>query len=601
MSFGFFGAAGRGGSVIVSGGSAPEIAVSGSLTPGSTITLSASAGTLKSATVTVGGVRIPADSGFTYTLPVWATDASAIAITGRVETDDGETLAVSAPSAQTWVIPLATQSNMLGSAVGVGDDGVAWPAGVLMANIDGSTYTPGGTIVDLNGTTAPYSIAKHFAISFLTEHPGDTIIFVPAAVSGTGFASNDWNKGNALYNRLVDATNATLTANPGALPRAVLVQGFEHDCVLSMTAASFTAALEDFIDALRSDITGAGRSLPVVLGELASDFVGTDPVRVAIRDAALSTPSRKHFTAMASSRSPTVLPTTDGTHFSQAGLAEMGARQYVALASAEANAVSTAAIGLGGTISQFTDGNGQAWRVHSFTETGIFELTNEAEVDLLIVGGGGGGGYVGGGGGGGGGVPGAGFLRVRAKPGLHPIIIGAGGAKGGSAFGDRYGRKGSNSSAFGFVALGGGGGIGGNDNVRGQPDGGSGGGDGGASGSTQYAPGTGFDYQGFAGALGNPTGGVFSGGGGGGAGDVGLPPEDATNPGKGGDGVRIISFGFDSYVGGGGGGGGLGPLANGGIGGGGATGQPGAANTGGGGGGSEANGGSGFVAIRYRI
>ena len=262
----------------------------------------------------------------------------------------------------------------------------------------------------------------------------------------------------------------------------------------------------------------------------------------------------------------------------------------------------------GGSIS--TSG---AYKIHTFTSSGTFTVTQgTANIEYLVIGGGGGGGTVssvpGGGGGAGGyrcsvvGESSGGGANaepvVNLGAGTYTITVGAGGTGGPSD--NTTGNQGSNSSISGpgisITSIGGGGGGG---NQTTPTSGGSGGGgqesDGiGASGTSG---------QGYAGGNGSESGNY--GGGGGGAGE----PGSTDGPGHGGDGVAsTITGGTITRAGGGGslaagaGGGGTGSLANNG-----AAISAGQANTGGGGGGGAStstlgtSGGSGIVVIRYQI
>jgi hypothetical protein len=586
-----------------------EVVVSGQAVPGGTITLSASMGTLKSATVLVGGVAIRPDTGFSYTIPVWAADDAAVEITGQIETEDGETLAVSAPAARTWVIPLGTQSNMVGGHVS--DDGVAWPAGVQIVRPDGSLSAPVNPISGPNGETGSFSIAKYFAIEFLAAHPNDSLIFVPGAFDGTCFADGNWNPGDGLYQNLVGLTNSTLAAVPGSAVRCVLIQGFESDVLENMTLANFEAALSAFIEGLRSDISGANGTTPIVMGEYPSDFVGVNAYRISFRDSILGAPGRFPFTAVASSRSPSVVPTIDGTHFTTAGLETMGRRHFGALASAEANDAPATTGGLGasgGTISEYTDTEG-TWRLHVYASSGSFLPSKDGEAEVLVAGGGGGGGNgvnpstlesIGGAGGGAGGFV---FAKLQIKAGSLPVVIGAGGPAGPTTSNSalRHGSKGSQSSFAGIIAMGGGGGVGAaSDTLTGFQNGGSGGG----QRAPGFAPpGTGFSGQGNPGGVGISAG-TISSAGGGGAGSAGGNGTDGM-AGSAGLGVDVSAFfGLPSAYhvaagapGSGGAGHVVGATAPGGAG----YAQHGPTATGCGGGPDGGNGGSGFVAIRYRI
>jgi hypothetical protein len=271
------------------------------------------------------------------------------------------------------------------------------------------------------------------------------------------------------------------------------------------------------------------------------------------------------------------------------------------------------------TINSF----GTFYEVHTFSTTGTATFTTDVplEIEALLVGGGGGGGAdtvsispAAGGGGGGGGV--ASFATALA-PGSYEIVVGAGGAGGSGGNGGNGGVSRIGPSTAPLVSvLGGGGGGSGYDSAGSNGASGGGGADGGAAG------------LGTAGQGNNGGAGVNAlGGGGGGADQVGQNGSvSAEKGGDGGAGRLSAITGIGRYFGGGGGGSVRGffklPGA-GGLGGGGAGGStersedtnfgrgvPGEPNTGGGGGASSgstfvrppgAPGGSGFVAIRYKL
>ena len=228
----------------------------------------------------------------------------------------------------------------------------------------------------------------------------------------------------------------------------------------------------------------------------------------------------------------------------------------------------------------------RGYHVFTFTNNGMFTVTGNACVDVLVIGGGGGGGasQTGGGGGGGGGF----VYRegVCLQEGTYPVVVGAGGAGAYSSAATLDSsivpaENGSDSSAFGILAYGGGGGgseaynYSSAGQVRTDPiskglSGSSGGG-----GATRYtsaramavAGGDGIDGQGYHG--GSATNGAATAnqshihcwaGGGGGAGGPGGDGVCTKDSGTGSAGVggigRICSItGKDVYYAGGGGGG----------------------------------------------
>ena len=261
----------------------------------------------------------------------------------------------------------------------------------------------------------------------------------------------------------------------------------------------------------------------------------------------------------------------------------------------------------GGTITY--SGN---YAIHTFNSSGTFTVTtvpSGSTVEYLLIGGGGSGGGSTGGGGGAGGYLTNASLSVSAT--TYSIVIGAGAA---GRLEQTAGTDGTNSTAFGLTAIGGGGGgysYSGGGGATGRA-GGSGGG--GESYTAGYASGgAGTAGQGNAGGSGSGASSGGSSGGGGGASAVGGNGSGTSTGGNGGDGLPSSITGASIYRAGGGGAGasttgGTGGTGGGGVGGvGTGAGTAGTANTGSGGGGgynytggAGGAGGSGVVIIRYR-
>ena len=257
-----------------------------------------------------------------------------------------------------------------------------------------------------------------------------------------------------------------------------------------------------------------------------------------------------------------------------------------------------------------TPGNG--YKYHTFLSDGEFVCTGDiAAVDILMVAGGGGGGSGGGGTGGGGGAGGVRFYpNFPVAAGEYNIVIGQGGS--GAPTYNVNGTAGSNTTAFGKTANGGGHT---NYNYATVAPGGSGGG-------ASYGAGSGDGNVGGDDPNASPAREGYSGGGGGGggAGENGQPT-------AGGNGIQLPAFtgsligqpSLDPYNGYYGGGGGTGKDgtngAPGGNGGGGhgqsrnassnGTVTPGVDMLGGGGGGHSngagGGGGRGIVVVRYAV
>lgn len=263
---------------------------------------------------------------------------------------------------------------------------------------------------------------------------------------------------------------------------------------------------------------------------------------------------------------------------------------------------------VGGVITTYTDADGRVWRVHTFNETGTFEVKNPGSPGLntlrrLVVAGGGGGTVGTGGGAGGGEVI---EDTTTALAGSYPIVVGDGG---------NVASNGQPSSALGITAAGGPRGGFGEDNGVNGP---TGSGAGGIFNLPQPARSGGAPTTGFRGGnRGGSTTGRTGGAGGGGMGGPGQDvPGDVRTGGAGGPGKSTNIRGTTERFGAGGGGSGAagGVGGPGGSGGGGAGGSEsrvpagnGAPNSGSGGGSAggpdpvAGRGGKGVVILSYRI
>ncbi len=347
-----------------------------------------------------------------------------------------------------------------------------------------------------------------------------------------------------------------------------------HDSFYS----SFTSAVKDF---------GNGQS-PQMLSLYAEATKPTDT------DVQIRVASRNAYTDGSD-----ICPTSESEYTFVGPAGTTGADDYFTIGTDSSGVVAT-----GGTI---TDVDG--YRIHTFTSSGTFTVTQGGNVETLVVAGGGGGGSRHGGGGGAGGLQYSSSSAVTAQG--YSIVVGNGGDGGtyGLNSPSGAGYAGEDSSFNSIVAIGGGGGC----TYDGCPAAGGSGGGGAGANSRTGASGTGG--QGNNGGTGGTNG---SGAGGGGAGAVGAD-SDGVNGSDAGVGLAYTISGSSVYYAGGGGGGSDGGYVggSGGNGGGGHGGNggntsgmtAGAANTGGGGGAtrsldgysSGAAGGSGIVIIRYRL
>jgi len=210
------------------------------------------------------------------------------------------------------------------------------------------------------------------------------------------------------------------------------------------------------------------------------------------------------------------------------------------------------------------------YRIHAFTQSGIFYANGINSVNILLVGGGGGGGSDNAGGGGAGGLI---FMPNLSVPdGAHNVVVGHGGV-GSFSQGNPSG-NGGNSTFLHLTALGGGGGAIGDGSANGNSGGSGGGGQGENNTNLQGYSGTqttdtsisadsrtyGYGNNGGSGGSGVGLDGSTTqsgGGGGGGAGAVGGDANNSGNPDYGGFGgvglyevtVNSVTYNFASIFG----------------------------------------------------
>lgn len=305
----------------------------GDLAPSGRFSVVALGGALSSLTVSVAGRPLTPIAGSDYRVPPGAAPGTPIVISASGKT---RTLDVADPGPVTWVVPLATQSNTMQPDVNVPADTVAWSSRALAMASWGTLMTPTAIMTAVEGQTGRFLIPKHFANAFLAARPNDRLVILPTVRGTSSFFNGRWNPGDDLYRNLVQMTRRVLYANSTFRLRSILVQCGENDGQNAADPATFRAQLEAFVAGLRADLHQP--ELPMTFGELADAFC-SNPARREIRDQVLDLPATVPYVAIASSRVPTVVGTTDNTHFDVSGSAEMGARHFAALAAADAHLV----------------------------------------------------------------------------------------------------------------------------------------------------------------------------------------------------------------------------------------------------------------------
>ncbi|WP_187431395.1 hypothetical protein ROLI_045290 (plasmid) [Roseobacter fucihabitans] len=238
---------------------------------------------------------------------------------------------------ETHVFALAGQSNMIGRAAF--DGGAKWPAGTMQigrgtqngALIPAQNPADGPTtsrpLAHFSPTLGDMGLDLQFAIDYLADKPGVSLMFIPCAQGATGFSDNAWNPGNWLYNDTIARINAAIAAHPGFLFKGFLWHQGETDAGI---AGTYAGLLDDMITNMRADVSAADATTPFILGGLASGNVGRD----VITDIIAQTPARVSYTGFADAAG---LGRNDANHFNAAGLRALGSRYNAAIAQAVAN------------------------------------------------------------------------------------------------------------------------------------------------------------------------------------------------------------------------------------------------------------------------
>lgn len=243
---------------------------------------------------------------------------------------------------ETWVFTVGGQSNMRPNT-GTGgnsntetypNDALQWGRfspniGVLMpatvplehfANDNFPQFGPG--------------MITRFANRMKEAYPHVRLVFIPCAKGSSGFASNDWNKGNYYYEDMVSRTNACMTANPDFIYKGFLWHQGEND---QSSSAAFPAAFNQFNSDWRADITAASSETIFVCGGLLPSYMDANPGARTVNNFLADVPNNIDYSGFADSETPTVLTGHDSVHFNSDSSLTLGDRYFEAFQSALTN------------------------------------------------------------------------------------------------------------------------------------------------------------------------------------------------------------------------------------------------------------------------
>jgi hypothetical protein len=358
---------------------------------------------------------------------------------------------------------------------------------VKVTNIDASKITSGDIALARLGNVP----ASDNASALTTGTIPDARLSNQVKVVKSGSAPSNPQEGDLWYDttndilKVYDDTSSAFVKVVRVTPVLTSVTG----SILNATAGNLTLNGEGFLTAnLVVSFTPSGGSATTVTVTPTNDTLATVAIPSAIYGQSISTVIGIQITNSDAKSSATVNKTVT-------------------------------ALPTGGTISTIS-----GYRIHTFNSSANFVTYDTKTLEYLVVAGGGCGGHdVGGGGGAGGMLTGS----VSKTADTYAIVIGAGGA---GHQNNSTQNNGTNSTALGLTAIGGGGGGNWNNSThatRHGADGGSGGGGGGWSQSTNGGNGTAGQGNDGGDAPTNSTG--KSGGGGGGAGGAGQDEQGSNS------------------------------------------------------------------------
>ncbi|UTM47042.1 sialate O-acetylesterase [Glutamicibacter mysorens] len=237
----------------------------------------------------------------------------------------------------------AGQSNMSGRGT---------PSGAFYDPVDSRIYqfgsgassiTPAGVPLDMHDTPTGLSPLTVFAREYARKlGPGHALLLVPAAHGGTGFttaAPLTWTSTvtGGLYDDMIAQATAAVAAAQnlwGITPSVDAFLWHQGEADGSMGTASYATAFDALVSKVRADL--AEPSLPVIVGQMSSDWVAGNAGPLSVQAAHKDTPARVEYSAFADS-APDTGRHNDLVHFGREGVEYLGRTMADALDRARAN------------------------------------------------------------------------------------------------------------------------------------------------------------------------------------------------------------------------------------------------------------------------
>lgn len=237
----------------------------------------------------------------------------------------------------------AGQSNMSGRGTPSGAEFDPVDSRLYQFGSGASEITPANVPLDMHDTPTGLSPLTTFAREYAKTVPATTaILLVPAAHGGTGFTTATpltWDStiAGGLYDDMITQTNNAVVAAQdlwGATPTISAFLWHQGEADGSLTTSEYSAHFDALVTGVRNDL--GEPMLPVIVGQMSSDWVAQNAGPLRVQAAHIDTPARMPLTAFAES-----LPNTgregDLVHFGRAGVEYLGTTMFKALTVARAN------------------------------------------------------------------------------------------------------------------------------------------------------------------------------------------------------------------------------------------------------------------------
>lgn len=231
------------------------------------------------------------------------------------------------------VVVLAGQSNMVGYSNETADpilDALHPQIFMLERSGDGNhdkkviaARLPLSHIAPQGDVSLGFTLAKNYC----AQYPDRRLILVPVARGSTGFNDGEWTvTTGANYTDAVARVNAVMAFGTGQKTmKSIHWQQGEDD--VSMTEASYGAALDAMIAGMRADFDGASSATPFICGGFAPNFNFSNYDQIL--DALQDLPNRVSNTGYVSTAG--LSDRGDNIHFDAVSLRTLGERHFAKL------------------------------------------------------------------------------------------------------------------------------------------------------------------------------------------------------------------------------------------------------------------------------